>query len=150
MREPEAQRLELRVRAVLNANCARIVLIEQNTNDLRLYDDVQVRVRTVPQSWVQVPMRDVLPPPVGSDESVPALCAVVRVQVVQVPYLRVPELFHSGHEIALGDLLTERAVTDVDRAVVPVVFFFAGPMICLELMIHQRLPRFVKGNGRNE
>jgi hypothetical protein len=126
--------LKFWVWCVLDTHSA-LGLIEKHTDDLGLDKNVQVRVFAVLELWVEVSMCRVLTLAVGTDIAQPTLYAVVRIQSLQVFDLFDATGFGGLDEVVFGSLGSVSAVGHVDRAIVAVVLFLSGSVVCFELRI---------------
>lgn len=124
--------LELHVTLVLDAHSS-LVVIKEDFDDLLLDQDVQVGVVSAAELWVQESVCSILASSIRAHVTQPALCAIVRIKVLQVLQLVVAELVSGVDEGALGALGSVGAAGDVDRPAIAVSLLVAIAVVRLEL-----------------
>lgn len=95
---------------------------------------MQVGVLVALQLRVQVSMRSVLSPSIGSDVLVVSLDGIVCIEVLEIVGLRVSKLRSCLDESVFGTSADVSALADVDVAVMAVSVFVSLAMVFLELM----------------
>jgi hypothetical protein len=124
--------LECWVGRVLDSNSSLIV-IKKNTYNLRLNENMKVRILLVVDLVVKISRSSILSTTILGNISEPSLNTIIGVESLQVMNLWPADLRHTVDEVAFWVLGTVCAVRDMDGAVKAVVFRVTSAMVCLKL-----------------